>query len=303
MNWLGITVLAILLIGMITGLAKGAIKITVSLVASVLTFVLVFFATPYVSGAITELTPIQDVLETKITQTIMGTVSETLGDGEDIGYGDEAKIRSILQAVGVTEEELAEHGISVQDIAEGKVGSEELMAMGISRNVLDGMQNVEPEVIEQAELPRDKQIELIQNADIPNVFKELLLTNNNSSEYEKLGVVTFFEYIDKYMAKVIVNIIAFLLTLLVVMIVFRAILYALNVIEDLPVLGLLNRLAGGVLGIGGALLVIWVIFVVITLLYTTSIGEELFRMIEGNELLTFLYEWNPIMRLATSLRG
>lgn len=302
MNWLGITVLVILLIGMIVGIARGAIRIAVSLVATILTFVIVFFATPYVSKGITELTPIQDVVETKITQMITGMVSGTLGDQGSSGYGDESTIRRILQAAGVTEDELAAYGISIQDIAQGRVGTDELVELGISRNVLDGMKNVEPEVIEQAEIPRDTQIALIQNANIPDIFKNLLLTNNNDSEYEKLEAVTFAEYIAKYMAKTVVNIIAFLLTLVVVTIVFRAILYALNIIEDLPVLGLVNRLAGGALGICGALIVVWVLFVVITLLYTTGIGSEMFTMIRGNELLSFLYELNPIMKLATTLR-
>lgn len=302
MNWLGITVLVILLIGMIVGIVRGAIKIAVSLVATLLTFVIVFYATPYVSKAITEVTPIQDVVETKISNMITGMMSGTSED-QGSGYGDEAIIRSALQAAGVSEDELAAYGISVRDIAEGKVGADELAGYGISRNVLDGMKNVEPEVMEQAEIPRDTQMMLIENADIPNIFKKLLLTNNNDSEYQKLEALTFADYIAKYMAKIIVNIIAFLLTLAVVTIVFRAVLFALNVIEDLPVLGLMNRLAGGVLGIGGSLIVIWVMFVVITLFYTTDIGGEIFTMIRGNSLLSFLYEVNPIMKLATILRG
>ena len=50
------------------------------------------------------------------------------------------------------------------------------------------------------------------------------------------------------MAKVIADFVGFLLTLLIVTIVVRTIVYMLGLISDLPVIGGLNRIAGGVLG-------------------------------------------------------
>ena len=64
----------------------------------------------------------------------------------------------------------------------------------------------------------------------------------------------------------------------------------------------MNRLAGGALGMLGVLIVVWVVFVMITLLYTTEIGKEMFEMIQSNRLLSVIYEYNPIMKLATKLR-
>ena len=52
----------------------------------------------------------------------------------------------------------------------------------------------------------------------------------------------------------------------------------------------------------GALVIVWTVFVVITLLYTTSFGKEMYRMIQSDAILKTIYEYNPIMKLATIFR-
>ncbi len=301
-NWLVIVVAGAFLLGLIIGIARGAIKITVSLLATVVTFVLVFFLTPYVSKGITKVTPAQDVLETKIESTIAGMV---LGDSEEGGTNKEDQIRNALKAAGVDEDRLNELGITVEDIANGNISKNDLAEMGISRNILDGInQNTDnaAEALTDAEIPRDMQISAIENADMPSVFKNLLLTNNNSEIYDKLGVTGFVSYVATYMAKLIINVAAFLLTFIVVSIILRAIIFSLNVVSELPVVGLVNRLAGGVLGMLMVLVVVWLVFLVITMLYTTGIGKSMIAMIQENEFLKTIYEYNPVLKLATSMK-
>ena len=302
-NWLVAVVAGAFLLGLIIGIARGAIKITVSLLATIVTFVLVFFLTPYVSKGITKMTPAQDVLETKIESTIAGMV---MGDSEEGGTNKEDQIRSALKAAGVDEDRLNELGITVEDIANGSISKNDLAEMGISRNILDGINQQSAdngtEPLENIEIPRDMQISAIENADIPSVFKNLLLTNNNNEIYDKLGVTGFVSYVSAYMAKLIINVAAFLLTFIVVSIMLRAIIFSLNVVSELPVVGLVNRLAGGVLGMLMVLIIVWLVFLVITMLYTTGIGKSMIAMIQENEFLKTIYEYNPVLKLATSMK-
>lgn len=305
MNWLFIIIAIGFLIGLIVGFARGAIKIAVSLLATVVTFVVVSIATPYVSNGISTVTPIQDVVETKIESMIAGMVTSAVGEQTGVGMGDPQMIRNALSAAGIGEEQLNALGITVEDIAEGRISADDLAGMGISRNILAGLDNGEDEtagVLQEIDIPRDAQIAAIESADMPELFKDLLLTNNNSEIYEKLGVTSFPAYVARYLAKIIVNIIAFLLTFIVVTIILRAIIFSLNVISDLPVLGLVNRLAGGALGLVGVLMIVWIAFIIITMLYATDIGREMFEMIRTNALLSAIYDYNPIMKLAATLR-
>lgn len=305
MNWLFCIIVISFLIGLIVGIIRGAVKIAVSLFATLITFLLVFFATPYVCKGITSVTPIQEVVETKIESMINGIVANAAARQAGIGTGNAEAVRNALSAAGIGEEQLDALGISVEDIAEGRISTSDLADMGISQNLLDGLNNMgaeAAEALQDIEIPRDMQIAAIESADIPQVFKNILLTNNNSKIYDKLGVTSFASYVAKYMAQLVVNIVAFMLTLIVVTIVLRAVIFSLNVIADLPVFGFMNRLAGGVMGVIGVLIIVWAAFVIITVMYTTEIGREMFDMIQSNSILSVIYEYNPIMKLATTLR-
>ena len=53
-------------------------------------------------------------------------------------------------------------------------------------------------------------------------------------------------------------------------------------------------------GIVGALIIVWTIFLLITLLYTTTIGRELYYTIQSDSILKTIYDFNPILRLAVT---
>lgn len=313
MDWLVIGIGIIFLTGIIVGICRGAIKITVSLATTVVTLAIVFFATPVVSDLIVNFTPMDEVIEDKVSSTITdAAIAQLTGGDADEDMAEESgmtteSVERVLEAAGVSESTLEQYGITVQDIVDGNVSSEDLAKYGISSNVLDGLrqsgaddeESTLEDLISSAEIPRDMQISAIENADLPDVFKELLQENNNSEVYEKLGVDTFAQYIGAYLAKLIIHIVSFLITFVIVALILRAIIFALDFIADLPGVGILNRLAGGIIGIAGAAIVVWMLFVVITLLYTTSIGKEMYDTIQAQPYLHVLYEYNPIMKLAT----
>lgn len=291
----------IFLICIVVGAVRGAIKITVSLVTTLLTFLIVSFATPFVAKAIAEFTPLDDVIETQISNTITDAVTaQILGVNEE-GLSEEG-VRKALRAAGVDENTLADYGITIEDIVEGRVSKSELAQYGISGNVLDGVragQHEAQEVLDEMEIPRDVQTEVIKKADIPDIYKKLLNENNNSEIYRQLGVETFAQYVGSYLAKLLINIVSFLCTFLLVTIVFRAIVFALDIVAELPGIGAVNHLVGGIMGILGALVIVWLLYLIITLFFTTAVGKLLFEMIQDNAFLKVLYEYNPVMKLAT----
>lgn len=293
----------IFLICVIVGIYKGAIKIAVSLVTTLLTLVIVFFATPFVADLIESKTPVDSMIKDQVMKTMASVASEQLAGAQGDGI-DAEDVRKALEAAGVSEEKLQEYGISIDDIVNGEISSEQLAEYGISKNVLaglgaEGSAGIE-EALEHADIPKDLQIKAIEMAELPEVFKSLLSDNNNDVIYEKLGVKTFAEYVGEFLSKLIIHIVAFLCIFLLVTIVLRAIIFALDIVSELPVLGFFNRLAGGVVGAAGGLIIIWLFFVVITLLYVTAFGREIYQVIQENTILNMLYENNPLMKLATN---
>ena len=306
MNWVIIATGLIFLICVVVGLYRGAVKIAVSLAATIVTCILVFFLTPYVSQGIMAVTPLDEMIESQAEQSIMGMASSVLqGDEGEGGSGLTVEnVRRVLESAGITEAQLNAAGITVEDIVNGNVTSDELAQYGISSSLLDGLQgSSEAEsILEDVEIPRDTQIAAIEGADIPGVFKALLLNNNNSETYDELGVDNFIQYISAYATRLIINILSFILTFVVITVVMRAVIFALDIVANLPVLGFFNRLGGALLGAAGGLIIVWILFMLITMLYTTSFGREAYDVIQGNDILRVIYEYNPVLKMAVSFK-
>lgn len=305
MNWVLMTTGVIFVLCIVIGVYRGAIRIAVSLAATAVTLIVVYFATPYVADAIAKYTPLDDMIKSQVVSTMANAAAAQLAGDEDTGL-DADSVRKVLEAAGITEAQLAQYGITIEDIVCGNVSSQDLEQFGISGSVLDGLNGEEggsmEDVITSADIPREMQIEAIEAADLPDVFKSLLSTNNNSEMYAVLGVETFAEYVGSFLAKLLIHVVAFLCTFILVTIIIRAVVFALDIVSSLPVLGLLNRMAGGVIGILGAMIIVWTLFVLITLLYTTSFGKEAYEMIQSDSILQTLYAYNPIMKLAVMFR-
>ena len=311
MDWVLITAATIFLVCIIVGVCHGALRIAVSLATTLLTLAIVFFATPHVAKAIAQYTPMDEMIEQKVSAAILDAARTQLAGGiESLTGGgmSEEDVREALDAAGVDEEDLEQYGVSVKDIAEGNIDAGLLSQLGIADGPGKGGEESEGEeseeegnVLDQLDLPRDLQQEAINAADLPDIFKNLLSVNNNSEIYEELGVQTFAQYVGSFFAKLIINIISYLGTFLIVTIILRAIIFALDIVAEIPVLGLINRLAGGVIGFAGALIIVWLLFVVVTLLYTTVIGKDIYEAIQGNGILKFLYDNNPIMKMAANI--
>ena len=290
MDWVLATVGIIFLICIIIGICQGAIRIAVSLATTLLTLLIVFFATPHAAKAIAQYTPMDEMIEQKVSAAIMDAAKTHLSEG-----------------IGISEEELAAQGISIGDIMEGNIDEELLSQLGIADKLPSGDDedgegdSEDSGILDNMEIPRDMQQEAINAADLPDIFKDLLAVNNNSEIYEELGVNTFAQYVGSFLAKVIINIISYLGTFLIATIILRAIIFALDIVAELPVFGLINRLAGGVIGFVGAVIIVWILFVVVTLLYTTVIGKDIYQAIQGNGILKFLYDNNPIMSMAAKI--
>ncbi len=313
MNWLLGIVGAVFLIGFIIGIYRGAIRIAVSVATTIVTLVVVCFASPYVAELIETYTPVNEVIEEKVSSAIttaaltqLNGTEQTQDTTTSVGLTRE-RVERVLKAAGVDEEDLAEHGITIDDIVNGKVTSQDLAQYGISSSVLAGVSGASSDdstsdSLSDINIPSDIQGQAIEGADMPEVFKNLLQKNNNSDTYAELGVKTFAEYVGKYLSNLIIYLVSYVLTFLVVTLILRAIIFSLDIVADLPVLGFVNRLAGGIVGVLCAAIVVWIVFIIITLLYTTEAGRALYDTIQGEPYLKALYDFNPILNLAIFLK-
>ena len=264
-NWLLIIIATIFIVCIVVGYVRGFLKLGLSLLSTVITLVLVLFLSPLVADALTEYTPVDEYIQTGIVEAFIPDITEEQLSQYDVS-GTPFEDLSQEQLQNLNELDWNLLGITVDDIL----------------NVI-------------GEIPKDVQITEIENAPIPRFLKDQLMENNNSAVYGELGVNDFPHYVAAYMARLVLHLISFLVTFLLAIIIVKALMFAVNIIGELPVLGLVNHIAGAGLGLVLAVVIVWLGFLIMTLAYTTEVGMACFDMMEKSQILQFLYDTNPLL--------
>jgi len=265
-NWLVIIIIVLVLIGATIGSLRGALKMGVTLLSTVITVALMIFLTPIIGGLIHDHTPLGRQVEERALELFI----------PELTYEDMRRFEHILEGTAL-------EGLSEEQWEE--VSELELQRVGITEEL----------IIEQmGELPRDAQTAILEQAPIPEFLRNELIENNNPVIYNLLGVRTFPEYIASKLARMTIYTVAFLISFFISILVVLALLGAVEIIGELPVTGIINRIGGAIVGGGLAIVVIWLLFLVLSILYTSFIGLVLYEHIARSELLTMLYENNMI---------
>lgn len=150
---------------------------------------------------------------------------------------------------------------------------------------------------ESTEFSLSQQLLMIESAMLPDFLKEAIIEDNNSEIYEQVGAETFQEYIGIYLTNWVMKVISFIVTFLLAWVVVRVIFFSLIVISDLPLLHGINRGIGTVLGLGFAIVIVWIGYLGMAVMYSNTFAQQCYVWVEESKILTFLYDINPIWKL------
>ena len=157
------------------------------------------------------------------------------------------------------------------------------------------------ETTDGAEFSRLEQTQWIENLQIPETLKKQLLENNNKAGYERLSVDSFSRYVAGYMASLIMSVVTYVVTLAVVLIMLRLGIAALDILSRIPVFHGFNQVLGLALGFIQGLILVWIVFLIITIIGSTQAGGQLLAMIYESPVLNVLYDANVFLRYLLKL--
>ena len=144
--------------------------------------------------------------------------------------------------------------------------------------------------------------ELMNTMNVPESFRESILGDegvisnleisadanaNETAESLKKGAYTGI-------TNLIIKAVAFIITLLIVGIILAMLGGLTNLLSHIPGIEQANSIAGAIAGGLIGLVIVWVIFVIITMISATAIGQKMLAMINENPLLSFIYNHNFI---------
>ena len=266
MNWLTIAVILLFIILAVVGGARGFLKIGLSLGSIVISAVLMIILSPYVSGFIMDKTPVYGLIQDAFIENFIPDISpEALAATDLTGTPIEGYTEVDIEAM--TSVDWKKTGMKPRDI---------IALIG--------------------EIPEEAQKEKIENSRLPENIKRHIINNNVPEIYEELGVTSFPEYVSAYIARMIVTLISFAFTFIIVCILMKALSAVVEIIDIIPVIGWLNHMAGVLAGLIMALLIVWLLFIAITVLATLNVGGGMLQMIQSSPILKILYENNIILK-------
>lgn len=140
------------------------------------------------------------------------------------------------------------------------------------------------------------QTQVIESYELTDMIKNMLLENNNPEIYAMLEVERFEEYISGFIARLLVNILAFFCTLILVITFLRATVFTLDIITRIPIISGINKLAGIGIGLAKGICIVWIMFTVSILLKGNQFGNAVFTQVLQNEFLLFLYNNNLLLK-------
>ncbi len=143
------------------------------------------------------------------------------------------------------------------------------------------------------ELPGLLEEQLEKTDSVAEAAEKLAEDVEDISSYEMSSVAYS---ISEKLADIAMSCLSFLVTFFLVSILIRILTFAVSLFSKIPVISGINRLAGGFLGTGEFLVIIWLVMMTATLLCNLEAGQKALELIHADTIADTLYRWNPIIR-------
>lgn len=135
---------------------------------------------------------------------------------------------------------------------------------------------------------------------LPSFIKNWMLSNNTAEKYRTMGVDNLGDYLSGSAAKILVNICAILATFIVLAVILRLICLFFKKMNDVPAVGTVNRVLGGITGVAMGVMIIWLVLFLMSFLGVTTSFTKVSETIEQSSLCRILYKLNPFMAFLKS---
>jgi len=147
-----------------------------------------------------------------------------------------------------------------------------------------------------------KQNEAIRNLPLPERITEHIVAHNNTETYQKLGVDKFPAFVTKFITNLAISAAVYVALFIVLLIAVQLLIYLLDLASKLPLLDSLNRLAGALLGLVYAVVILWFFFILVSAFPTVDFFANCQKMIMENNFLGTMYNNNMLMRLLMGIK-
>ncbi len=151
------------------------------------------------------------------------------------------------------------------------------------------------------ELTLNAQTTIINNLELPDFLKSMLVQNNNIEIYKLFNVTQLQDYIATYIATICINIIAMIGTFILVLIILKVLAISLDLISKLPIINSINKSIGAILGLVQGVIIIWILCSIATFFYSNPNLQPILLSIQQSAIASIFYNNNLINLMITKI--
>ena len=142
----------------------------------------------------------------------------------------------------------------------------------------------------------------ISSLNLPSVFIQTLINNNNSVVYDILGAEDLSGYIYKYIANMIMNIGVTVISYIIVYVGVRVIMKLLGILKNISIISQMDKIGGAIAGLLMGVFFMWILLAVLTLFVGSPNFNALFQAIQSSVITKELYSTDIFVSLVFKFR-
>lgn len=155
--------------------------------------------------------------------------------------------------------------------------------------------------IEDTGLTRAEEMKIVEEIPLPENVKEWIIEHGNKENFIAYKAKGFSDYVAIYLTQLVMKGIAYVITCVVLMLAIWILIAVSDIITDIPIVHGIDKFGGILFGAAQALTLVWIFFIIITLLSAFEFGAVMMKMIEENAFLTWLYEKNIFLKFMVDI--
>jgi|GEM_PF-6812132 len=130
---------------------------------------------------------------------------------------------------------------------------------------------------------------------IPDILDEKIQDSPETKAYIDRGIDDYNDYLAGRITDMFIRITAFVLIFICIKLISFLIVEIAGLATMIPVINMSNKFLGGLVGLVYGVLIVWCVFIIITMFGGTEIGSEILRAITEDRILNSIYSSNVLM--------
>lgn len=149
-------------------------------------------------------------------------------------------------------------------------------------------------------LDQQQMQKLYNSIQLPNMVKQQIEKVQNTQA--KSGTVSLLSsQLAAAITNMVLHVVVFIVLFVIINAILRLIISLLDIVSRLPIINMINRAGGGVLGLAEGVLILWVAFLIVDLVASSGQNAALLQTIKNNQILNWIYEKNLLTSLLKSM--